>query len=104
MIVDIQSKVEFFQKFLKQNSNQRLTSRVNITDDVHPNILPDGLSIAAYTLDSKNTPSSYGTVLYMSYNDDGNKWYSAIAFPTESHYIFISSKTNEGNWSNWIAK
>ena len=88
----------------KLNSNQRLTGRANIIDDVHPNILLDGLSIAAYTLDSKNTPSSYGTVLYMSYNNGGNKWYSAIAFPTESSYIFFSSKTNEKNWSNWIAK
>lgn len=86
------------------NSNQRLTGRADITDDVHPNILPDGLSIVTYTLDSKNTPSSYGTVLYMSYNNGRNKWYSAIAFPTESSYIFFSSKTNEKNWSNWITK
>ena len=86
------------------NSNQRLTGRADITDDVHPNILPDGLSIATYTLESKNTPSSYGTVLYMSYNNGRNKWYSAIAFPTESSYIFFSSKTNEKNWSNWITK
>lgn len=89
---------------LTLNSNQRLTVRANIIDDVHPNILPDGLSIAAYTLDSKNTPSSYGTVLYMSYNNGKNKWYSAIAFPTESSFIFFSYKTNEKNWSNWIAK
>lgn len=87
----------------KLNSN-RLTGRADIADDVHPNILPDGLSIATYTLKSKNTPSSYGTVLYMSYNSGGNKWYSAIAFPTESSYIFFSSKTNEKNWSNWITK
>lgn len=85
------------------NSN-RLTGRMNITDDVHPDILPDGLSIATYTSGSKNAPSSYGTVLYMSYNNSGNKWYSAIAFPTESSYIFFSFKTNEKNWSNWITK
>lgn len=88
---------------VRLNSN-RLTGRADIADDVHPNILPDGLSIATYTLESKNTPSSYGTVLYMSYNNGGNKWYSAIAFPTESSYIFFSSKTNEKNWSNWITK
>lgn len=85
-------------------NSKALTGRANFTDDVHPNMLPDGLSIAIYTLESKNTPSSYGTVLYMSYNNDGNKWYSAIAFPTESSYIFFSSKTNEKNWSNWITK
>lgn len=65
---------------------------MNITDDVHPDILPNGLSIATYTSDSKNAPSSYGTVLYMSYNNSGNKWYSAIAFPTESSYIFFLLK------------
>lgn len=40
----------------------------------------------------------------MSYNNGVNKWYSAIAFSTESPYIFFSSKTNEKNWSNWITK
>lgn len=85
-------------------NSKALTGRANFTDDVHPNILPNGLSIAVYTSDTKNAPSSYGTVLYMSNNSGGNKWYSAIAFPTESSYIFFSSKTNEKNWSNWITK
>ena len=77
---------------------------MNFTDDAQPDILPNGLSIAVYTTNSKNAPSSYGTVLYMSYNNAENKWYSAIAFPTESSYIFLSFKTNEKNWSNWITK
>ena len=85
-------------------NSKALTGRANFTDDVHPNILPNGLSIAVYTSDTKNAPSSYGTVLYMSNNSGGNKWYSAIAFRTESSFIFLSSKTNEKNWSNWIAK
>ena len=81
-----------------------MTGFVNVADDVHPNILPNGLSIAAYNLNSKNTPSNYGVVLYMSHNNDMIKWNFAIAFPTESLSIFISSKINEKNWSDWIAK
>ena len=77
---------------------------MNITDNVQPDILPNGLSIATYIAHSKNAPSNYGTVLYMSYGNSANKWYSAMAFPTESSYIFFSSKTNEKNWSNWITK
>lgn len=88
---------------LSLNSN-RLTGRMNITDNVQPDILPDGLSIATYVANSKNAPSNYGTVLYMSYSNINNKWYSAIAFPTESTNIFFSSKTNEKKWSNWITK
>ena len=53
---------------------------------------------------SSNLPGTnkYGLVVGESYNDNGNNvWVRLMFFPTSSTNIYITSKTNSGNWNSW---
>ena len=83
------------------NSNLLRTVTAEI-EDALPDDLPNGLKIASYTTDTKNSPSNYGVILYLPYSDGNNKWFTAIACSTNNGGIYISSKTNEAPWSEWV--
>lgn len=83
------------------NSNLLRTVTAEI-EDALPDDLPNGLKIASYTTDTKNSPSNYGVILYLPYFDGSNKWFTAIACSTNNGGIYISSKTNEASWSEWV--
>lgn len=87
--------------FLLLNSNLLRTVTAEI-EDALPDDLPNGLKIASYTTDTKNSPSNYGVILYLPYFDGNNKWFTAIACSTNNGGIYISSKTNEASWSEWV--
>jgi hypothetical protein len=83
------------------NSNLLRTVTAEI-EDALPDDLPNGLKIAYYNTDTKNSPSNYGVILYLSYSTGTNKWFTAIACTTSNGGIYISSKTNEEPWSKWV--
>lgn len=92
---------EWQMRIPQLNSNLLRTVTAEIGDAL-PDDLPNGLKIAAYTVDTKNSPSNYGVILYLPYFDGTNKWFTAIACSTNNGGIYISSKTNEASWSEWV--
>ena len=70
------------------NSNLLRTVTAEI-EDALPDDLPNGLKIAYYNTDTKNSPSNYGVILYLSYSTGTNKWFTAIACTTNNGGIYI---------------
>ena len=68
------------------------------TKDVLPDKLPEGLSLKWYNNEALNRPTDYGVCIYIVYTT----WYFVIAFGTYNGGIWLSSKTNEGKWSQWF--
>ena len=97
MIVDIQSKVEFFQKFLKQNSKGFLgLIDASLTD--WNNINASGLYSGNSEM-AKNAPSRNGWVNAIALASNGNTEYMVVfAFAETGLYIRQSSN---GIWGDW---
>nr|DAZ10697.1 MAG TPA: hypothetical protein [Caudoviricetes sp.] len=87
---------------LLQALNQ-LNSKTSIQhiNNVLPDSLRTGLYAGIYDVGSENAPSDYGTVMYLSYTYDTNKWYTAIASATNNEGVFVSTKTNGADWNGW---
>ncbi len=66
-----------------------------------PETLPNGMSFCNYDINTDNKPSEYGSILYLAISNNSNKWYTAIASSTYKGGIYVSSKTNNGSWSEW---
>lgn len=97
MIVDIQSKVEFFQKFLKQNSKGFLgLIDASLTD--WNNINASGWYSGNSEM-AKNAPSRNGWVNAIALASNGNTEYMVVfAFAETGLYIRQSSN---GIWGDW---
>lgn len=80
-----------------------LSSKTSIQyiDNVLPDSLRSGLYAGIYDVSSENAPSDYGTVMYISYTYNTNKWYTAIASATNNEGVFVSTRTNGANWNGW---
>ena len=103
MIVDIQSKVEFFQKFLKQNSKQSKTISVSNVTDIQTlvNSAMGGTNIlfhlagAGYTGSDlpKDTNYGYGSGIIFYRNSGSCK---IVLFPEGSKPVWKMS-----DWTKW---
>ena len=70
-------------------------------NETHPDTLPNGLLLARYSMNTKNRPSDYGVIIYITHKADPNLWCTAIAFSTDGA-MYTSFKTNADEWSKWI--
>lgn len=103
MIVDIQSKVEFFQKFLKQNSKQSKTISVSNVTDIQTlvNSAVGGTNILFHLAGSgytgndlpKDTKYGYGSGIIFYRNAGSCK---IVLIPEEAKPVWKMS-----NWTKW---
>lgn len=84
------------------NSNPLLSGEVAWSNNLLEEKIKSGISIKAFGIGSKNYPSSYGTVVFIAFDDRaGNLWITAISNGTESEGSWINHKTNESDWTGW---
>lgn len=103
MIVDIQSKVEFFQKFLKQNSKAQITEQdVAISD--WDSIDTIGIYSGNSETGTKNAPVDHEWVTGIALRANGNSYFMIIiAIGQTSGQIYTRAMINNA-WGDWKTK
>lgn len=108
MIVDIQSKVEFFQKFLKQNSKGKIRTGKNEFKGDLDTIPTTTGELSLYWFSRSNitngisgveTNTNYGTILTIP--STSNNYGVQFAFFNSSENSFYFRKKNGGTWNTW---